>query len=318
MPSPPTNPIAAALVSAAAVVALLAVVRARAAVRGTTLVAAWGWLVAGLVAAVGVAVAEVYDPARGASALPALRYVAGLMLVAPTMALLGAKRPQHAAWQWIVLTLLVVLALPLVEAWAFAGRVDPALHTLRQGFLAVLVLTGLANHLATRFAGPAACLAAAQGWLLADQLPGLQYLAAFELRGVAAVVLLAAGLVAAWWLGRRDRSGPPLDRLWLGFRDAYGAVWTLRVAERVQMELGPAAARVRVGWWGIQVDVVERNESNPAAGGGAGVWRPLRACPEALAAADAARLRQAMTTLLRRFVDRAWIDARLAEPAAED
>jgi hypothetical protein len=86
----------------------------------------------------------------------------------------------------------------------------------------------------------------------------------------------------------------------------------------VQVELGPAAARVRVAWRGIQVVAVEGSEASPADRGGAGIWRPLRGCPEALAAADAARLRQAMTTLLRRFVDRAWIDARLAELAAED
>ena len=58
------------------------------------------------------------------------RFAAAVLSFAPTMALLGAKRPQNGAWQFVVITLWAILALPAFEVLlrgrgeALAERVD--------------------------------------------------------------------------------------------------------------------------------------------------------------------------------------------------
>src|SRR5687767_12239852 len=68
------------------------------ALQETTLIAPIRW---GLVAFLAIA----YSAASQWGSDPNLRYTVAVLAVTPTLAQLGAKRPQNGAWQFIVLTL---------------------------------------------------------------------------------------------------------------------------------------------------------------------------------------------------------------------
>jgi hypothetical protein len=268
--------------------------------RGTTLVAPWAW---SLVALVAVAATEVASGsgalALGSSWPLALRFAAAMSTFCPIMALLGAKRPQDQAWQFIVVSLWGILSLPSLE-WVLFGGVQE-IHPARFWFLMTLISIGAANGIGTRFwpssllfaSGQFALLSLfvpeARAWLPADGgLIGLGCV-------VSAWALLAAGI---------PRAAPRpngLDRVWLDFRDAFGAVWSLRVAERMNATGALCHWPLAIGWRGLRA--CEPGEPSNATEPGA--------------TNDAAEpaIEDALRTLLRRFVSPEWIDARVARPS---
>ncbi len=84
---------------------------------GTTLRAVWWWsfIALGTVVATELAIG-IMQPQDNSWAEP-LRFIAAASTFCPLVALLGAKRPQDRAWQWIVLSFWVILALPAAQAW---------------------------------------------------------------------------------------------------------------------------------------------------------------------------------------------------------
>ncbi|MDX1965112.1 MAG: hypothetical protein SFX18_18355 [Pirellulales bacterium] len=89
----------------------------------------------------------------------------------PAMAILGAKRPQHGAWQLIVLTLWVTLIWPALESLLLGWTWELHRQPVRGGFVVILLVVQLSNWLPTRYLGPVALLTAAQTILLWPQLP---------------------------------------------------------------------------------------------------------------------------------------------------
>ena len=91
--------------------------------RGTTLSAALAWAV---VAVFAIGTVEFFHACgsivTGSGVQITLRYVAAITTFCPVMAVLGAKRPQHRAWQLIVVSLWCVLALPAAESFFRAAR----------------------------------------------------------------------------------------------------------------------------------------------------------------------------------------------------
>jgi hypothetical protein len=92
----------------------------------------------------------------------------------PTMSLLGAKRPQHRAWQWIVLSLWIVAAMPAIQALIAHEGEPMELHPLWKWFYLLLVVIGCANYLPTRFCAAALLMTAGQSALFGNFLPGPQ------------------------------------------------------------------------------------------------------------------------------------------------
>jgi len=255
---------------------------------GTTLTAPWAWCLAAFTAVVAaeLAIATGGNRAWGES----LRYAAAVASFCPLVGVLGAKRPQDWAWQWIVASLWAVLAVPSVEALLFRpGQplyLVPAWSWL---LLALWLLTAL-NYLATRFWPSCLLVLTAQALLLADYsplaavLPPLAGNPAARLSGllcaVSAIALVAGGLP------RRTRPAEPLDRVWRDFRDAYGAAWTLRIAQRLR-------------------ETAHRDANTLA-----GVWHsPLGEQP--ITAAERQAIEQSLRALLARFVCEEWIARRL-------
>lgn len=190
-----------------------------------------------------------------------VEYLAGASSVAPFVALLGAKRPQNRAWQWIVAALLLLLALQSVKAiWIDRGG-PPSLHAAWQWLLAVLLVAEWINYLATRNAIAATLVFFGQICLLADYLPLVSW--PHESRPALGLDLISLGVLATalclkWRRGPRaeiaegDRGLATIDRAWIEFRDAYGALWALRIAERINTVCRQNGWPLHLGWRGFQ------------------------------------------------------------------
>jgi hypothetical protein len=279
---------------AMAAVALAALWRGSRAVSGTTLQAPWWWAASSLLA---VATSEtaiaVFDAGQTAGAAQ-LRLAASTTTFLPLVALLGAKRPQDRGWQFIVLAFWLMLALPAGQAWLLKPDHPPVMHGIWSCFVLLLAVIGVTNYLPTRF-WPAALLAGAGQIVLHwDYLPLRDGMKpdGLSLWGLG---LLASALVAAAVIGRRRRpQGDPLDRLWIDFRNQYGVVWGLRVAERIDASATARGWDVSLGWQGFST--------------------PFGGSIEAIPSAVRAELEASARTVLRRFVSAEWIDERLAAP----
>lgn len=237
------------------------------------------------------------DPAAAAGA----RLVVTALAVCPTLSLLGAKRPQHGVWQFIVATLAVVLALPAASAALARPGSLPAVHPLESWLVVVIVAVGWLNFVGTRRAAAATLIAAAQGVLARPFLPLLDperqiagVIDAPAIDAVAAAVAACASLLAAGqgWLADRRRvaSGASADPLaavieppFLALRETLGAAWSLRIAERFDAVAAARGWPCRLRFGGLEVD--------GAAGDAA--WRR-----------DARRV---FTSLMRRFVTIDWL-----------
>ena len=276
-------------------------------VRGTTAVpaAAWAALAAAMLAGEAAATAAgwLVEPASQS----AMRLVVAALAVCPTMSLLGAKRPQHGVWQFIVATLAFVLALPAVTSTLVRPGGLPDVHLLERFFLPILVVLGWMNFAATRHAAAAVLVAAGQLSLMWIFLPGVeqgQPLSAGADAAAATVVASGAVLAvvqSAWWpagmasttgiAGTTGMTGTAgagslaaiIDRPVLAMRETLGAAWTLRIAERFNSVATERGWPCRLRFTGLVVD-------SQAAGG---LWER-----EAI---------RCVRSLLRRFASPGWL-----------
>ncbi|HEY1785865.1 MAG TPA: hypothetical protein VGG30_09965 [Pirellulales bacterium] len=287
--APPASAASAAALTeiALAVIGIALLWRARKVVAQTTLSAAWCWALASWVAVVGASLACQWaggGPEEG-DWCRALQFAAAMSTVCPAMALAGAKRPQHVAWQWVVLSLWVVLALPAAQ-WLLFGA-QPSLHTARRWFLLVLLVPGVINYLPTRHWLAALLFAAGQAMLLAPYLPGGNL--ADDDSPLPAVVLIVAAMAVAQLPGRARPTEDPLDCLWRRFCNWYGLVWGLRVAERFNAAAAANNWPVRLTWQGFR--------------------SPAGNAPPALSDAERKAIADNLASWLRRFSQGTALDA---------
>ena len=275
-------------------------VRAAKRVRGGTLLAPWAWSCFALAALTAAeAAAAIWTSPEAASALAHARYLAATATVAPLVALLGAKRPQDRAWQWIVFSLLALLALPILKAVTFDAGAPPTPHAAWRWLLAAILGAGFLNFIATRNGLAASLFVLGQFIVLAGYLP--RFAAPLvNCDPIWGFALIVAALVAADFAARKKRSAAePVDRLWLDFRDAFGALWALRVAERFNASSAQYGWRVWLAWSGLRTSQEVRATTQAAAG--------------SLAPEIAAGVHQALKSLLWRFVSAEWIAERLED-----
>ncbi|MEX0677768.1 MAG: hypothetical protein WD063_11875 [Pirellulales bacterium] len=259
--------------------------------RGTTLVAPWVW---SLVALASLAATEILIALSGSPPpewAAQLRFAAAVSTFCPAMALFGAKRPQNRGWQLVVLSLWAILSLPSIEWLLFGGLRE--IHPARCWFLAVLMAVGAANGLGTRYWPSSLLYCGGQLALVAPFISAqaVQGASLARLAGMSALVL--AWLLIAAELPRRRAAAWPLDRAWLDFRDGFGAVWALRVAERMN-------ASASMYDWPLTL-----------------TWRGFVARPSGATAGVPSTVEESLRTLLRRFVSPDWIDARLGQSARD-
>jgi hypothetical protein len=265
--------------------------------RGSTLAAPCAWSCFSLSALVGAEIVAACLSGEASSGEAAhLRYLAAMTMLAPFVALLGAKRPQDRAWQWIVLSLLALLALPSLKAAIFDSGAPPAPHAAWRWLLAVIALAGLLNYLPTRFGAAAALLFGGQLLELADYLPGF----ASPLSGqdpLAGLGLAVAALLAAQMAALAKKpAAPSIDRLWLDFRDAFGALWALRVAERFNAAAAQSGWGVWLRWSGLKSSREDQDAERS---------------DKPISADVVPAMHQSLKNLLWRFVAPDWISERL-------
>ncbi len=275
-----------------AVIGLLALASGYRALRGTTLRAAWWWAAGSFVVVAGSEMAIALFNTDGTAGAAQLRLAASTTTLLPVVALLGAKRPQDRAWQLIVVSFWLLLALPAAQTWLLRPESPPQVHWLWSCLIVLLAMIGATNYLPTRF-WPAALLTAAGQivlhWQYRPFAAETTESPSFALWGLG---LLAAGSVTAAVLARRQPTGgDPLDRLWFDFRNQFGAVWGLRIAERINAQAKQSGWQLRLGWQGF---TTHSGDSVDAASASV---RP--------------ELEAALRTLLRRFVLPEWIERRL-------
>ena len=250
--------------------------------RGTTLVAPAVWVIVALTV---IATLAVIAPVSTRIQPPNLVvrwhwYVAATATFCPPMALFGAKRPQNQMWQFIVISLWFVLLMPAIShEIARSGGTTLGLDPVRSWFLNILVLMVALNYLPTRFAVSSLLFTSAQVCLLVDFLP-LTVPLAFCVGAILLVCLKRAPI----------RNGPPLDRLWRDFRDAFGAVWALRIQQRVNQSAEMYGWKLRLDWHGFTS--LDGDSTSPTT--------EKAVCDN-------------LNNLLRRFVSPQWIAVRLGE-----
>jgi len=273
---PESSFVPAVIACAAALVGAAAAGGGAVLVRGSTAVpAAWWAVVACLAAAAeaGVLAAGGLADAAGRSSV---RLVVVALSLCPIMAILGAKRPQHGVWQFIVGSLAVILALPALSATVVRPGTAPDVHFLERGFVLVLVLVGWLNFVATRHGLAATLVCAGQAVWCREFLPFFSAasgngaaptwpdMVAALLVATGAAVAITQSALATWQRQTRMRRswehGPAVaslaDRVdppFLALRETLGAAWTLRIAERFNAVASERRWPWRLGFKGLDI-----------------------------------------------------------------
>lgn len=281
--------ITATLALAAGLSAALAL---RQGIRHTTLISAWVWAVISLVAWWGAELAAASVALGWAVAgVTPLSVAAIAVSLCPAVAVLGAKRPQDRAWNFVVLSLYAIVALPAAEGLLLHPAQRVEMGGARGWFLWILILLGPINYVPTRYWLASVILAAGQIIALSPYL-ALVRQPLVLLPGLVGLCLAGvASAIAALASRRPNRAANSLNRQWLDFRDSFGMLWALRVEERMNAAMRQQGWNLELTWGGFRVP-------------GDAASLP------AIAPAIEPTLRTSFRGLLRRFVAGTWIDAR--------
>jgi hypothetical protein len=166
------------------------------------------------------------------------------------VAVLGARRPGVAAWNFVVLGLLGIVLLPVAEGLVVARE---PFGFFRELFLAATIGVGIANYLPTRLALGAFALAvgcACQFVLLSD---GTQQWHALDVDVATQAAIALAPLLGFLGWCTRSRASSPFDEMWLDFRDRFGVLWASRVRDQFNRAAVNAALPVQLRWRGLQI-----------------------------------------------------------------
>jgi hypothetical protein len=283
----------------AAVAGLIATAGGAWLVRGSTALPAAIWGVVAWAALAGELVVRAGGGLAQPAAAASVRLLVVSLALCPTLALLGAKRPQHGVWQFIVATLAIVLALPAASAALARPGSLPAVHPLESWLILIIALVGWLNFIGTRRRFAATLFTIGLMILMRPFLPLIdpesqvsQIISTPAVDGIGTALGASAtgiALAQAWAAhGRRSAAaGDPLATLidppFLALRETLGAAWTLRIAERFDALATSRGWPIRLRFEGLEI----RPDAAP------GPWQR-----------DAQR---AFTAIMRRFVSPAWL-----------
>jgi hypothetical protein len=292
--------------------------------RGTTLVAPLVWtLISLLFVTVDFVFFTVTPTASNFQSEEMWWLVALCSAFCPLMSLLGAKRPQNRAWQWIVLSFWLVAAFPAIQGLALQPGEKIVVPIIWRWLYTALLLLGAVNYLPTRYALAGLLAAIGQALLFSPFLP-IRLSLGFGYPLIGTSVLCAAVCVARLTASFRPiRRTEPLiqpltvwTRVWLDFRNAYGLLWGARMMERIESLLQSSNAPAWLQWNGFHspssgADQNDRQDSQDISHNAASIVDGLH---DAGASDPIAAVEPGIRNLLRRFVSNEWIDQRLHSP----
>jgi hypothetical protein len=188
----------------------------------------------------------------------------------------------------VVAALWGLLALPAAEALLVRRGAHLALDELTGWLLWLLILLGPSNFVGTRYLPAALLVAIGQVLMLSGHLPLIPWEHRQTLWAAGTAIPATAALLAAH--GQRSTRFPhQRDRLWLDFRDTFGAAWALRIQDRFNHTAETCGWQLRLTWRGFR----DRSTGRPA---------DITAQPAAV--------RRCFASLIRRFVSPEWVEIR--------
>ena len=210
--------------------------------RRTTLIHAVNWCFAAWLAWIAV----VALPAINVPGWAKPRYLALCLTGCAGVAVLGARRPLVAAWNFVVLALLAVMLVPLVEGMLGFYAMTP----LRTLFLALTLAVGVVNYLPTRLWACGLLLAGGCAWeMVVLATPTGQGPPEWCEPGWLCVAAAPWAAYLNWRCAVPPRTA--FDRLWWEFRNRYGLVWGQRVREQFNRAAIHAGWPVQLHWLGL-------------------------------------------------------------------
>jgi hypothetical protein len=273
-------------------VILAATVWMRRAVRQTTLFGAWVWAVVAVSAWLASSILETVLPKS--PIVWQAWYATAVLCLCPGIAVLGSRRPTVRVWNWfVVLPLIAVLMLPVMVCWLPRGPARPAMPTAGMVAFGIVAVMSFGNYAGTRhlyysFIAPFSVI----GAMVLAHDPTNPRIAWLSVLMLIALLEWACGKVL---MGGIEVWRSPWNRLWTDFRDLFGIVWALRIAERVNAQAAKDGWSVRLGMRGfVDAQSGERADSP----------------------AEDPRVDHTLRWLLRRFVDEDWMSARVGRAAA--
>ncbi|MFL5244413.1 MAG: hypothetical protein ACJ8FY_20120 [Gemmataceae bacterium] len=165
------------------------------------------------------------------------------------IAVLGARRPLAGPWNFVVVGLLAVLLLPLAEGWG-----DLNLSAGRIFFLAATLSVIGFNYGLTRLGPASVFLLAGCAILMVVTLK----MAGFHNSRDSFVAEWGFGVITiSPWIAltvmcRKAKLRDDLDKAWLSFRDRYGMVWALRIADQFNRSAANSGWPFRLTWAGVK------------------------------------------------------------------
>jgi hypothetical protein len=182
-----------------------------------------------------------------------LRLLSTGFLTAPIVSVLGARRPGEKAWNLIVVSLLVVFALPILEQWLLSRPIESGrvgMDGPRAAFFLLVVGVGAINYCLTRFAiatvffslSPILQMCAIGPWNTGDLPARSVYFA------VAGIVASASVWMA--YLSSPRNEPHELATQWQRLRNGWGLLWSARVRERWNASVRRYGWPIRLNWFG--------------------------------------------------------------------
>ncbi|MEO8494337.1 MAG: hypothetical protein ABI614_04655 [Planctomycetota bacterium] len=277
--------------------------RGRQFVKGTTLVGPWWWMQGSLFVMGSTQLVVVFansgSAEEPASWETAVLFAAAASSFCPLMSLLGAKRPQDRGWHFVVLSLWAILVLPVAESLVLRHGQMPDVRGARSWFMLILIGLGIINSLPTRFWFPAILYGGGQLLMLANSLPFVREVVDTSPTIIGFSCCALSSIVATQFADCKRKSRGSLDSVWRDFRDAFGLLWGLRVAEQINIAARSSNWPLTLRWRGFVDDQGQTLEFS------------------SLPTESRKPLRHVVDNQLRRFVSPEWIAARMGDPIDE-
>ena len=287
--------------------AVVPVLLAQRGLKGTTLTASAAWAVPAALSWPCVTIIEFYY-GKDSPLCSYLLYATSVLTICPFIMVLGAKRPGHRAWHFVVAVLFVVLMLPCLQAPLRARNLMPLyIEDIWTVLFVGITSAGLFNYIPTFFCWPCCLAALCLFQIILPLSPWSEW--SLYVGAPIGPLGIALSTLWAWFCAHRLRKSSDLgwNGVWINFRNMYGLAWSKRIQQRFNLSAQQLDWPIRLNWKGFfhtstsaKKTLVTPPDRSPTA-----------VTPEIIQACDFLSLpgpmRTGVQSLLNRFVTDAWI-----------